>query len=163
MCDVGARQIEWLPEISVPPRWTLTAAAKRTSRKKKGTSQACCQPVPRDTCIDGTGTHRHLHEELIFHERDHALLLSELPPAATRRIRTTFAQLLTGNGSMPIDPAPNTPVIVLDARQTPTLDGVPSHAQLARWLSRSRAFKQLSSELPQVHGCVRDLRTRLRV
>ena len=162
LCDEGARQIEWLPEISVPPRWTSTAAAKRTRRKEKGTSQACCQPVPRDTCIDGTGTHRHLHEELIFHDRDHALLLSELPSTAARHFLTTFAQL-AGNGSMPIDPAPNTPVVVLDAKGAHTLDGLPSHAQLARWLSRSRAFKQLSSELPQVHGCGRDLRARLRV
>ena len=163
MCDVGARQIEWLPEISVPPRWTSTAAAERTSRRKKGVPQACCQPVPRDTCIDGTGTHRHLHEELILHERDHALLLSELHPAATRRVHTSFAQLLAGNGSIPTDPDPNTPVVVLDAREAPTLDALPSYAQLARWLSRSRAFKRLSSELPQLRGCVRDLRARLRV
>ena len=123
-------------------------------------AEACCQLVPRDACIDGTGTHRHLHEELIFHERDHAMLLSELPASAALRARTTLAQLI-GNGSVPIDPSPITPVLVLDADEG-ALHGLPPLARLARWMPKSWAFKLLTSALPQTHGCISDLRARIR-
>ena len=164
MCS--AHEVEWLPEVSVPPSWSLAAVASRrlavsSSMATRDKSLACCQLVPREPCVDGSGTHRHLHEELIFHERDHAQLQSELPTSATRYARTTFAELFV-NGSIPTDPAPITPVLVLDATNAHSLEGLPSHAHLARWLRTSRPFKLLSSELPHAHSCIREMRSRIK-
>ena len=161
LCSDAARAHEWLPPVRVPPAFTFERVqARETTARGDGVGvEACCQLVPRLACIDGTGTHRHLHEELALHERDHALLMSELPPSAPKRALTTFASLM--RDMEPTDPSPGAPALVVDGADLE--QHLPSLATLQRLMERDRgAYQRAAIDLPHVRGCVRDMRRRIR-
>lgn len=160
LCSEAARAEEWLPPVRVPPSFTSKRVqAREATAKGSGVGvEACCQLVPRLSCIDGTGTHRHLHEELALHERDHALLMSELPPSTQKRALTTFTALK--GDAAPADPSPDAPSLVVDGADLE--EHLPSLETLQRLMERDRGpYQRLVTDLPHARGCVRDMRRRM--
>jgi hypothetical protein len=170
--------LDWLPPVLERAAWSAEGARgareRHMARRAGWRQEQCCQWVPPPVCIDFSGTLRPLRDELVLHERDHALLLAEEAQRAAGRAaggarpaRAARAVVGVANGSrwdLATLEAHVAPVLVVNGEGLTSLDGAlvglvgsPSAESVLAWLRVSAAYRELESALPHTQQCVEHL------